>query len=223
LRRPSDLGYDDTAFVLPPLELRETVVQAGTPRGDTLFDVPAVGLREERAELRHTLVERCEAAAKQLTDADPAVAWCHLNDESRLLTDLIDGAVQLTGSESVEAKEEKLAAFADGQIRVLITKPSIAGHGLNWQHCNRLTYFPNHSYELWYQAVRRFHRFGQREPVTVDLITTAGGSRTLANLQRKAEAADRMFDALIAHMREAQVAAPRAGHDKAMEVPQWLQ
>jgi hypothetical protein len=222
MRRPSDLGYDDSAFVLPPLELRETTVAAEVPRGDTLFDTPAVGLREEREELRHTLIERCEAAAKQLADADVAVSWCHLNDESRLLTDLIDGAVQLTGAESVEAKEEKLSAFTDGQIRVLVTKPSIAGWGLNWQHCNRLSYFPNHSYEQYYQAIRRFHRFGQDRPVTVDLITTAGGSRTLANLQRKAAAADVMFDALVTHMCQAQVAAPRAGHDQDMEVPQWL-
>ena len=222
LRRPSDLGYDDAAFVLPPLSLRETVVKADTPRGDTLFDVPAVGLREERAELRHTLIQRCEAAAKRLADAPVAVSWCHLNDESKLLADLIDGAVELTGSESVEAKEEKLAAFADGQIRVLVTKPSIAGWGLNWQHCNRLTYFPDHSYEQYYQAIRRFHRFGQDQPVTVDLITTEGGARTLANLQRKATSADRMFDALVAHMRDAQQAAPRAGHDRELMVPTWL-
>lgn len=223
LRRPSDLGYDDDAFILPPLILRETVVKADTPRGDTLFDVPAIGLQEERAELRHTLVERCEAAAKQLADAPIAVAWCHLNGESRLLATLIDGAVELTGSEAIEAKEEKLAAFSDGQIRVLVSKPLIAGWGLNWQHCHRLTYFPSHSFELWYQAIRRFWRFRQEQPVTVDVITTEGGARTLANLQRKATAADRMFDALVLHMRDAQQAAPRAGHDRDMEMPPWLQ
>src|SRR5690606_35618392 len=114
VRRPSDLGFDDTGYDLPELLERVSIVEARTSRPDTLFDMPAVGLQEEREETRRTLTERCEAAAAALEDADRAVAWCHLNDESALLTRLIDGAVEVAGSDSAEAKEEKLAAFSRG-------------------------------------------------------------------------------------------------------------
>src|SRR5690606_22183992 len=145
VRRPSDLGFDDTGYDLPELLERVSIVEARTSRPDTLFDMPAVGLQEEREETRRTLTERCEAAAAALEDADRAVAWCHLNDESALLTRLIDGAVEVAGSDSAEAKEEKLAAFSRGEIRVLVTKPVIGAWGLNWQHAHRMTYFPSHS------------------------------------------------------------------------------
>lgn len=221
-RRPSDLGHPDTGFDLPPLEHRQHVVTPTSAPTDSLFDLPAANLAEERDELRRTLTERCEAAAEALADADPAVAWCHLNAESALLARVIDGAVELRGSEPVEAKEEKLAAFGDGQIRVLVTKPSIAGWGLNWQHCHRTSFFPSHSYEQYYQAVRRFWRFGQTRPVTVDVITSPGGAGALRNLQRKAEQADRMFASLVTHMRDG-AAYHRSDHfDTQMEVPAWL-
>ena len=115
----------------------------------TLFDVPAVGLHEEREETRRTLTERCEKAAELLADADPGIAWCHLNDEGDLLARLIPGAVQVAGSDPVEAKEERLAAFGRGEIRVLVTKPRIASWGLNYQNCHRMTYFTDHSYEAY--------------------------------------------------------------------------
>jgi hypothetical protein len=221
IRKPSDYGYDDGRFRLPPLEVTEHVVEASRPADGTLFDVPAVGLREEREENRRTLVERCKAAAKLLTDADAAVAWCHLNDESRLLADLVDGAVEVCGADSTDDKEAKLAAFSRGEIRVLVTKPSIGAWGLNWQHAHRMTYFPSHSYEQWYQAVRRMWRFGQTRPVRVDVITTEGGANVLANQQRKADQADRMFTALVAHMNDA-LAVTGATYDTPVEVPAWL-
>ena len=142
-RKPSDLGFDDGAFVLPPMEMRHHLVEARTVKEGTLFDVPAVGLQEEREETRRTLTERCENAAELIADADPGIAWCHLNDEGDLLTELIDGAVQVSGSDSIEVKEERLAAFARGEIRVLVTKPKIASWGLNFQHCHRMSFFPN--------------------------------------------------------------------------------
>ena len=220
-RRPSDLGFDDGPFQLPALIVRETLVEAARPADGHLFDVPAVGLREEREEARRTLTERCEAAAAALDDADHAIAWCHLNDESALLARLIPGAVEVTGSDSPEAKEAKLAAFTAGAIRVLVTKPVIGAWGLNWQHAHRMTYFPSHSYEQWYQAVRRMWRFGQTHDVTVDVIATPGGRNVLANLQRKAEQADAMFTALVAHMNDAmRVTGP--AYDREVEVPAWL-
>jgi hypothetical protein len=222
MRSPADYGFDAASFQLPPLKVRETLVDARRPADGTLFDVPAYGLREEREETRRTLAERCEAAAGSLADAEHAVAWCHLNDESALLTKLIDGAVEIRGSETTDAKEDKLAAFTRGDIRVLVTKPAIGAWGLNWQHCHRMTYFPSHSYEQWYQAVRRCWRFGQQHPVTIDVITTEGGSRVLGNLQRKANQADAMFTALVAHMNEARTINPH-NYDKPIEIPAWLQ
>jgi hypothetical protein len=227
IRKPSDLGHDDTGYDLPDLLLHEHVVQAPPEdRGDLLdglVDQPvAVGLHEERAEARRTITQRAEKVAELLADADRAVAWCQLNPESALLSKLIDGAVEVTGSMSIDEKEERLAAFTRGEIRVLVTKPSIGAWGLNWQHCNRMTFFPSHSYEQYYQAVRRSWRFGQTRPVTVDIVTTPGGAGVLANLQRKADQADRMFDALTAHMRNALRVARTDTYGEDVQVPAWL-
>lgn len=222
LRRPSDLGFEDNGFLLPPLQLREHVVQARRPPDGMLFDMPANGLREEREEQRRTLVERCEAVADLLADDGRAIAWCQLNDEGDLLTELIPGAAQVKGSDDADEKEDRLMAFSRGEIRVLVTKPTIAGWGLNWQHCHRMTFFPSHSYEQYYQAVRRCWRFGQQHAVTVDIVTTEGGVNTLKNLERKAGQADRMFDALVTHMRDAVAIRRSLDYDQHVEVPAWL-
>lgn len=222
IRRPSDFGFSDEGHTLPELIVREHLVESRRPAEGTLFDVPAHGLREEREENRRTLTERCEAAAGALSDAETGVAWCHLNDESAMLARLIDGSVELAGHESAEAKEEKLKAFTDGEIRVLVTKPALGAFGLNWQHSHRATYFPSHSYEQWYQAVRRMLRFGQQHPVEIDVITTEGGSRVLANLQRKADQADQMFTELVAHMNDARAIDPHLNYSTPMEIPSWL-
>jgi hypothetical protein len=222
LRRPSDLGFADDGFILPPLEYRQHVVQAVTPAEGTLFDVPANGLHEERAELRRTVTERCEQAAELLDGVKTGIAWCHLNAEGDLLERLIPGAVQVAGSDAPDAKEDKLAAFTRGDIRVLVTKPKIGAWGLNWQHCHRMTYFPDYSYEAFYQAVRRCWRFGQAEPVTVDIITTPGGANALGGLRRKAGQADRMFTEMVAHMRDGMTVARSAVYGQDAQVPSWL-
>lgn len=221
IRKPSDYGYSDDQFQLPELIERVTEVEATTANPEFLFDMPAVGLREEREENRRTIRERCETAAAALEDAETGVAWCHLNDESALLTKLIDGAVEVSGNDDPDAKEDKLAAFSRGEIRILVTKPSIGAWGLNWQHCNRMAYFPSHSYEQYYQAVRRSWRFGQKRPVTVDLITSEGGKNILANLHRKSAQADEMFTQLVAHMNRALTVDPHK-YEKEIEVPSWL-
>ena len=222
IRKPSDYGYDDAGFHLPALVERSHIVESVTPREGTLFDVPAVGLAEEREEMRRTLDARCETAAALLEHATSAVAWCHLNDESSRLTHLIDGAIEVTGSDSPNEKEEKLLAFSRGEIRVLVTKPAIGAWGLNWQHAHQMTYFPSHSYEQYYQSVRRMWRFGQTREVLVDVVTTKGGSAILANLQRKSRAADAMFAALIAHMNDALTVQRRNDYTDQIEVPSWL-
>jgi hypothetical protein len=221
VRRPSDLGFSDDGFELPTLENRLRLVD-GRGDQDGFLDLPAVGLEEERAEARRTIRGRCEAVAELLSDADSAVAWCQLNPEGDLLAKLIPGSVQVSGSDSAEKKEEALLAFTRGDIRVLVTKPVIGAWGLNWQHCHRMSFFPSHSYEQYYQAVRRSWRFGQKHSVLVDIVTTEGGSRALENLQRKATQADRMFTSLVAHMNDALGVRRSNPFTNTMEVPAWL-
>jgi len=222
VRRPSDLGYDDEGYDLPELIERQHRVEVADIGEGVLFDAPAQGLQEERGEARRSITERCERATEVLLTAEPGIAWCHLNAEADLLTKLIDGAVQISGSDSDAAKEEKLLAFGRGEIRVLVTKPVIGAWGLNWQHCHRMTYFPSHSYEQYYQAVRRSWRFGQVNPVEVDVITTKGSVNVFRNLQRKSEAAAKMFDALTFHMRNALAVERGSDYPLPVQVPSWI-
>lgn len=220
-RRPSDLGFDDARFALPALIENEVLIESRTLAPGQLFPMAAVGLQEQREERRRTLRERCEAVAERLAGHDSSVIWCHLNAEADLLEKLIPGAKQVSGTDSDEEKEEAFSAFARGQIDRLITKPPIGCFGLNWQHCAHLTYFPDHSYERYYQAVRRCWRFGQTRPVTVDLIGTEGDRNVMANLRRKAAAADEMFAALVRHMRGAAAIDHRRSFPEVEQVPAW--
>ncbi len=223
MRRPSDLGFDDGPFALPPLEEVEHLVDCETPTDGMLFALPAAGLREEREERRNTVRQRCEKAAELIcAHGMPAVAWCDLNEEGDLLERLIPGAVQVSGRDTDEAKEEKLLGFSDGKFRVLVTKQKIAGFGMNWQHCGHMTDFPSHSYEGYYQKVRRFLRFGRSAPVRVDIVTTEGGRGALRNMQRKAVQADAMFSALVAQMNAATAVPRMQSFTKKQETPQWL-
>ena len=160
--------------------------------------------------------------AELVDHGDPALTWCHLNDEADLLTELIADADQVSGADDDETKEAKMMAFASGKMRVLVTKPKIGAWGLNLQHCAHVTFFPTHSYEQYYQGIRRCYRYGQLRPVRVDTVATEGEARALANLTRKAEAADRMFDALVAHMNNAMHIDSAQAFHAATEVPAWL-
>ena len=221
-RKPSDLGFDDGKFVLPQLHTRQTIVNASRPMDGFLFVIPAKGLAEQRQERKHTLPERCEAMAKKLATDESAVGWCHLNPEADMLVKLIDGAEQVSGKDHDDAKEEKFAAFASGQIRVLITKPKIGAFGLNWQHCNHMAFFPSHSFEQYYQGVRRCWRFGQKRDVLVDIISTEGESNVLGNLQRKAAAAELMFESIVAEMNNSLRIDRTTEFPFESEVPKWL-
>lgn len=222
LRRPSDLGYDDGQFVLPPLVERQHFVTTTAPPAGYFMPVEAVTMFEQREEQRRTLAERCERAAELLADGRPGIAWCHLNDEGDLLERLIPGAVQVSGADPDEAKEEKLLAFVAGQARVLVSKPRVAGFGLNLQHCAHQTFFPSHSFEEYYQAVRRCWRFGQKQPVTVDVVTTEGASRVLASLQAKTRAADAMLSRLVALMNDGLRVATDDSLTESEVAPPWL-
>lgn len=224
IRRPSDLGYDDGSFMLPELREEEHIVKAmQLPEGE-LFARPAIGLKEQREERRRTIGERCEKVASLVNDTgEPALVWCHLNDEADMLERIMPDAKQVAGSDSEEAKVEKLLAFQRGQLRVLVTKPKIGAWGLNFQHCSHVTFFPDHSYEQYYQGVRRCWRFGQKRPVKVDVVASDGARGVLANLKRKADQADKMFDALTRHMRDAtKLNRITNKFEKSQEVPSWL-
>lgn len=222
-RSPSDLGYDDDGFILPPLDETETIVKAARPAEGMLFDIPAISFHEERELRRRTIPERCEKAAEKIrSNGGISMAWCNLNDEGDLLESLISGSVQVAGADSDEKKEEAARWFVKGEgDRVLISKPSIFGFGLNFQHCAHMTYFPTHSYEQYYQATRRLWRFGQERPVTVDLIYTDGGKRIMRNLRSKARRAGVMFDNLVRYMGAA-THIEQTYERQEVKVPQWL-
>jgi hypothetical protein len=221
-RRPSDMGFDDDGFILPPLQERETVIDNTKALPGNLFVLPAVGLREQRMERRINLRERCETVARLVDHKDPVVMWCQLNEEGDVLESLVPGSVQVSGNDSDERKEEVFLAFSRGDLRALITKPRIGGFGLNWQHCAHVTFFPSHSYEQYYQGVRRCWRFGQKRPVVVDIVTTKGELGVLKNLQRKSAQADVMFTRLVAHMGDSLRIARSDGFKTTQEVPTWL-
>lgn len=223
LRRPSDLGYDDGEFRLPELIERETIIKASCPRKGMLFDVPAMNLHEQREERRRTIPERCQAAADIVNDTgEAAVMWCHLNAEADMLTELVPDAEQVAGSDSDESKEAKFLAFSRGDLRVMVTKPRIGAFGLNWQHCAHETFFPSHSYEQYYQGVRRCWRYGQKRKVVIDIISSEGETAVLANLKRKNEAATKMFDSLVSCMHESMAMRQDNRFINAQEVPAWL-
>jgi hypothetical protein len=223
IRRPSDLGFDDSAFVLPKLVEVEHLVEAKTLADGMLFAMPAQGLQEQREERRRTVEERCSQIAELVNHTgQPALVWCHLNDEGDMLEKMIPDAVQVSGSDSDDRKEERLEAFADGKARILITKPKIGAWGLNFQHCNHVTFFPSHSFEQYYQSVRRCWRFGQKRLVTVDIVTTEGERGVMLNLQRKAAQADTMFSHLVAEMNQALHIERANNMTKQLEIPSWL-
>ncbi len=223
IRKPSDIGFDDSRFILPPLIEKEHMVKAMSRPDGMLFDLPAQGLKEQRDERRRTIGERCEKVAELVNHTgEPALVWCHLNDEGDELEGLIPDAVQVSGRDSDDAKEGKLLDFADGRARVLITKPKIGAWGLNYQHCNHVVSFPSHSFEQYYQGVRRCWRFGQKRPVTVDIVTTEGEIDVLKNLQRKAAKADQMFANLVTEMNSAIYIERTQQFKTQQEVPSWL-
>jgi len=221
-RKPSDMGFDDDGFILKPLRENLHIVETRKKPEGRLFNVEAIDLREQRDERRRTIPERCERAAELVKHDKPALIWCHLNDEGKTLANMIPDAVEVSGSDNDDSKESKLMAFASGEVRVLITKPKIGGWGLNFQHCSHVVIFPSHSFEQYYQAVRRCWRFGQKDTVVVDVITTAGEQRVLDNLQHKSKKADEMFDRLVYFMREGQAINRDKGFKEMEVLPSWL-
>lgn len=223
-RKPSDLGYDDGKFTLPDLHMIQHTLPSEADDG-MLFAMEAKTLNDQRAERRRTLKDRCAKVA-ELANAnkDPFLCWCSLNDESATLAKMIPGAVEVCGSDTDEHKEKSMLGFSDGSIRVLITKPSIAGFGMNWQHCNQMSFFPSHSHEQFYQATRRCWRFGQEKEVTCHIVTTEAECMVLDNMKRKEKLASKMFAGIIDGMKEFQYAVKHNEYNPSteMELPSWL-
>lgn len=204
LRKPSDLGYPNDGYDLPPLhQTQHTVAVDYAPSLDsgTLFPMEARSMKERLAARRDTVAERVALAA-QITPTDrPFVWWCNLNAESEALVRAIPGAVETRGSDPDNVKEEKLRDFSEGRTRVLVTKPGVAGFGMNWQHCADTGFVGlNDSFEQVFQAIRRFWRFGQTKPVNVHFIAAETEGAVVANIRRKEADAERMAAAMVRHM-----------------------
>jgi DNA modification methylase len=201
MRKPSDLGYDDNGFTLPPMTMHSVVVDGQIMEG-YLFPVEAQTLTERRNARRFSLADRVKAAAELVNNSDePWLLWCDLNKESDELTKAIPDAVEVAGRHSDEHKRDAMMGFSDGKYRILVTKPTIAGFGMNWQHCANMCFVGlSDSYEQQYQAIRRCWRFGQEKPVDVHVITSAAEGAVVANIERKEKQASEIFDNVVLHM-----------------------
>lgn len=224
-RKPSDLGFSDELHNLPELSEIITVVRNENPlaiNGQTsLFALPAKNFFETRAEVRATIHQRCETAYEKASKHDCSVYWVNLNDEADLIKQIDKSASEVRGNMNIDEKEEILLAFSSGEIKKLITKTSITAFGLNWQHCNHTTYFPTYSYEQYYQAIRRFWRFGQKRSVLVDLILSDGQDRIMESLMIKKDKAIKMFDNLIRQTHK-DFSIQNKGFDKQIIKPMFL-
>ena len=168
-------------------------------------------------------LKRCEKAAEIINKTkNYSVVWCNLNDEGDLLEKLIPDAIQVSGRDKDDIKENKLYSFTKGDERVLITKPKIGAWGLSWQHCNQITFFPAYSYEQYYQAIRRCWRYGQKRQVQVHLIYTQGDKNSIKNLRRKQKQADEMFTNLVKEMNNSLSVQNITKFEKKVEIPKWL-
>jgi hypothetical protein len=198
VRSPADLGHDASAYELPPLNVYQHTVEIEHNPQHGLFAMEAQTLMERRDARRQSLVERVrECASIVNADKQPWIVWCDLNAEGDALTAAIDGAVQISGADDAETKERRLHDFAHGKIRVLVSKPSICGFGLNWQHCRRMAFVGvTDSFEAYYQAVRRCWRFGQTMPVDVHVFASNQEGAVVQNLRRKEQDAKAMAEAM---------------------------
>jgi len=221
-RMPSDLGYPDNDFVLPELTERDHIIKPSSPPPGMLFTLPAVGLYDERQERKRTLDERCSFAADLARHDRPVVLWCHMNREGDVLESMIPDARQVAGKTPDEEKIDIYNDFADGNLRAVIIKPKIGAWGLNWQHCSHVITFASHSYEQYYQSVRRCWRFGQKRPVQLDVIATEGEKRVITNMRSKAARAENMFSMLVSEMKSAERVETKDEYTKKEEVPSWL-
>lgn len=226
---PSDIGGDDDGYILPEIEKRTHLVHADRMVGieeGMLFRIPEMNATSFHKEKRLTLRQRCERAAELAAHGKPVTVWCETNEESELLTALIDGAVEVHGAQSAEEKERRLLGFANGDFRVIVTKPKLAGFGVNWQHCAHAIFASiSFSYEQHYQAVRRSYRFGQKDVVRNDVVMSDTEASIWDIVQRKSADHDRMKREMAAVMKGAQTSRDLRvayGETPVFQFPEWL-
>lgn len=205
VKMPSDLGYSDERYNLPRLNINRHVIENTSVLEHDgqvgLFVKEAKTFQEIKHEQRMTIEYRCKKAV-ELAKGKTSVYWVNLNDESALINELDEEAVEIKGSMSIDKKEDILLKFANGEIKRIITKAKMTGMGLNWQHCNHSVFFPTYSYEQYYQAIRRFWRFGQKYDVTIDMVTSSGQKRIIQALEQKTEKAIQLYENLVKNVNE---------------------
>ena len=230
---PGDLGYPNDGYALPELRMHEHLVEISNPLDAGLLGWVAQTLTERRDARHMSLRERCEKAAELVASApdEQWLVWCDLNDESAMLTNLIRNSVEVRGSDKPEDKATALRAFADGSVRYLVTKPSIAGFGMNWQQCHNMIFVGlSDSYEAMYQAIRRCYRFGQEHPVNVHIVTSAAEGAVKSNVERKEAQAEFMKTQMVKYTKEILTREIRGTQrivipydpQVEMRIPEWL-
>lgn len=231
ITNPRDLGYEDDRFDLPPLNIEEIIIKSKATEG-FLIPMEAQTLSERRQARRESLEDRCKTVAEIANSIDrPFIAWCDLNDESKLLTELIEGAVEIKGSDSPEHKEQAMIDFSEGRIKKLVTKPSLAGFGMNWQHCGDMAYTGlSDSFEQIFQSIRRSYRFGRTEPVNVYFVISEKEGAVLKNYRRKEKEFNDMIEGMIKYTKD--ITKENVRSEKKQEIikpnkteivlPQWL-
>ena len=224
IKRPSDLGFSDSGYDLPKLHTIKHMVynrnQWHSGGQTEMFARAAKTMPEVREEQKATVTERCEKAV-ELAYGKCSVYWCNLNEESALLSKLDADAVEIKGGMSIDKKEDILLSFSKGEISRLITKAKMTSMGLNWQHCNHTVYFPTWSYEQYYQAIRRFWRFGQKREVTCDMVISEGQERVMEALQQKTQKAIQLYENLVQNANR-EFTHKQKAFDKAVNLPEFL-
>lgn len=205
VKMPSDLGFSNDRYNLPALHVNQHIVENQSLidiNGQIQMFVPiAKSMTEVRHEQKQTERQRCEKAV-ELAQDKVSVYWCNTNNESKMIREADTDAVEIIGSQSIERKEEILIAFAKGEIDRIITKAKMTGMGLNWQHCNHSVFFPTWSYEQYYQAIRRFWRFGQTKDVHIDMVISDGQTRVIEALQQKTKKAIELYENLTKNVNQ---------------------
>lgn len=238
LTNPSDLGYPGDDYILPDMHTTEHLVAVHDEAENqnlSLFHEVKVAqtLTERRQARRNSLKERCAKAA-ELVETDPEgqwLIWCDLNDESGTLASMIPGAVEIRGSDKAQDKADNINKFTTGEIRILVTKPSLAGFGINWQGCHNMIFVGlSDSYEMMYQAIRRCYRFGQEHEVNVHIVTSEAEGAVKENVERKERQCQKMTAEMVKHTKEileeeirgtARIVIPYDPQVE-MKIPEWL-
>src|SRR5258706_13034687 len=204
IKKPSDIGYDDTGYILPVLSVEPVIVKTGYTPADQLFATGLKGITDRSKARKGTVAERVQKAIELVASNDEQwILWCGRNDESASLAGSISDSIEIIGSDSPDQKIAAIEAFQTGKYRVLVTKPKIAGYGMNFQHCHNMAFIGlSDSFEDYYQCIRRCYRFGQTQPVQVSIILSEIEQEVYQNVLRKEQEAQQMSKQLIEHVQK---------------------